>query len=141
MEYIFVDDVREHIQTLQKYVRPVGSTEHPMLFEGSVRDVDFVLSNDKQWVEPSLAHGLSFATSMKKFKSVFKLKARRFEEVDVYALDDQSPLPADMKIVRDRPGHASLVVTKRMTVKQLIDKLETLAGISEHIGSIKVSLL
>ncbi len=140
MEYIFLDDVKVHIETLKKYVRPIGFSEHPTLFDGGVRGVDFVLSPDKKWVEPSYEHGLSFATSMKKFKGVYKLKARRFSEVDVFAIDDMTRLPENMEIKRDRPGHASLVVTKRMPVSELITNLEDLARVAEHIGRIKVSL-
>lgn len=140
MEYIFLDDVKVHIQELKRYIRPVGSSEHPTLVEGSVREVDFVLSPDKKWVEPSLEYGLSFATSMKKFKSVYKLKARRFSEVDVFAIDDLTPLPDNMKIIRDRPGHASLVVTKRMLVSELIKKLEIVAQRAEYIGRIRVAV-
>lgn len=140
MEYIFLDDVKVHIQELKRYIRPVGSSEHPTLVEGSVREVDFVLSPDKKWVEPSLEYGLSFATSMKKFKSVYKLKARRFSEVDVFAIDDLTPLPDNMKIIRDRPGHASLIVTKRMLVSELIKKLEIVAQRAEYIGRIRVAV-
>ncbi len=56
MEYIFVDDVKDHIVELNKYIRPVGSTEHSTLVDGGVRDVDFVLSQDKKWVEASTEH-------------------------------------------------------------------------------------
>lgn len=140
MEYIFLDDVKVHILELKKYVRPVGITEHPTLFEGGIRGVDFVISEDKKWVLPSLEHGLSFATNMKKLKSIYKLKARRFQEVDIYAIDDLTPLPPNMRIIRDRPGHASLVVTTKISVEELIKNLEIIANRAEHIGRIKVSL-
>jgi len=138
MEYILIDDIPAQIRELQRYWRPVGSSEHPLLVDGGVREVDFVLSPDKQWVLPSLEHGLSFATTLKKFKSVYKLKARRFSEVDVYAIDDSTPLPPLMQLVRDRPGHASLVVVQKMSVRDLVRNLESLARSADHIGRIKV---
>jgi hypothetical protein len=110
-----------------------------MLVNGGVREIDFLLSDDKQWVLPSNERGLSFATSMKQFKTVYRFKARRFQEVDVYAIDDSTPLPLNMKLVRDHPGHASLVVTKRMSVGTLTDNLVLLSQRAEHIGRIKVS--
>ncbi len=57
---------------------------------------------------------------MKKFKGIYKLKARRFAEVDIFAIDDSTPLPANMRVIRDRPGHASLVVTSRMLISDLV---------------------
>jgi hypothetical protein len=139
VEYILLDDLKLHIETLRKCVRPVGAKEHPMLVAGGVRAVDFVLSEDRQWVLPSLEHGLSFATSMKKFKSVYKLKSRFFEEIDVYAIDDTTPLPPNMQLIRDKPGHASLVVAQKMSVQALTENLIMLAGRAELIGRIKVS--
>ncbi len=137
MEYILLDDVKEHIQELKKYIRPVGVTEHSMLVKGGVRDVDFLLSEDKKWVLPS-DKGLSFATSMKKFKSVYRLKSRLFLEVDVFAIDDMTAIPQNMKIIRDRPGHASLIVTQKMLTTDLVKNLELISQRAEHIGRIRV---
>lgn len=76
---------------------------------------------------------------MKKLKSVFSLKARRFAEVDIYAIDDLTVLPDDMRMIRDRPGHASLVVTRRMSVEELIRRLQELSNRAERIGRIRIS--
>jgi len=138
MEYILLDDVKEHIQELKKYIRPVGMTEHPTLVKGGVRDADFLLSEDKKWVLPS-DNGLSFATNMKKFKSIYKLKGRLFLEVDIFAIDDMTPMPQNMKIVRDRPGHASLIVNQKMLLTDLIKNLELISQRAEHIGRIRVT--
>lgn len=139
MEYIFLDDVRRHIDELRKYIRPAGASEHPLLVNGGIRPVDFLLSDDKKWVLPSNDHGLSFATSMKKLRSVFSLKARLFAEVDIYAIDDLTVLPDGMRMIRDRPGHASLVVTQRMSVETLVKQLQELSNRAERIGRIRIS--
>jgi hypothetical protein len=44
-----------------------------------------------------------------------------------------------MKLIGDRPGHASLVVTQKMSVQALTENLVMLAGRAELIGRIKVS--
>lgn len=139
MEYILIDDLTQHIETLRKYLRPVGPKEHPMLVHGGVREIDFLLSDDKKWVLPSTERGLSFATSMKQFKTIYRFKARRFQEVDVYAIDDSTPLPRNMKLIRDHPGHASLVVTEKMSIHTLTENLILLSRRAEHIGRIRVS--
>jgi len=68
--------------------------------------------------------GLSFATNMKKFKKLIKTKARFHTEVDIYAAEEFIFLTMDgFKIVYDRPGDASLTVTKRATVKTIAGRM------------------
>lgn len=139
MESIAIDDVRRHLEVLKKCVRPVGPPEHPALHPpAGILDVAFELSPDRTTVLPS-PMGLSLAASMKQFKRILWLKARRVREVVVSAFDDAVPIPSGLSIVRDRPGHASPVVTVAMPVADLVGKLETLSRRFECIGRIKVS--
>ena len=139
MEYIFEDDLNQHLEVLRKYIRPIGPKEHPFLTKkGGVREVDFLISEDGQWVLPSNEKGLSFCTSLKQFRIVKKFKQAIFQEIDVYAIDDMTPLPPNMRLIRDKPGHASLVVTQKMPLTDLISGLTTLVARAEHIGRIRI---
>lgn len=140
MELIQIDDVREQITNLKKLIRVVDPRTHATLTNGNAREVDFKFSSDMEFVEPSSEVGLSFATNMKKFKTLIKSKARFHVEVDIYAIEELKLIGVDgLKVVHDRPGHASLTVTKRMRVPDLIKKLEIIAGKMEKIGRIRVA--
>jgi hypothetical protein len=141
MEYILLEDVRKVIENLKKYVRPVGVGEHPLLDkDGDIRQVDFDISPDRKTVRRGPG-GLSFATSMKKFKKVVALKKRHaFEEVEVNIIDDTVPLPDFLRIVRDSPGHASLQVTKDVDKEKVVGALIILSRHMENIGRMKTSI-
>ena len=139
VEIIQVDDIRKQIVELRKLVRVVDPGQHALLVKGTVREVDFHLSADLHWVEADETTGLSFATSMQKFKSLLKLKRRFVSEVDVYAVEESTVHIDGLRFIHDRPGHVSLVVTKRMTVGDLVDKLETLALNMQPIGRMMVA--
>lgn len=139
MELIQVDDVRAQIIELKKLIRVVDPKSHATLTNGNVREVDFKFSDDMEYVEASKDAGLSFATNMKKFKKLIKSKARFHAEVDIYAIEENMLLVDGLKIVHDRPGHASLTVTKRISVPELIKKLELVAGKMEKIGRMRVA--
>ena len=59
-------------------------------------------------------------------------------EIDIYFLDDTTPLPEGMRLINDRPGHACLAATRKMRVEELIKKLEDVASRAEYLGRIKV---
>jgi hypothetical protein len=140
MELIQIDDVREQITELKKLIRVVDPNSHATLTNQTIREVDFKFSNDMEFVEASRDTGLSFATNMKKFKKLIKSKARFHSEVDIYAIDESLLLAIDgLKIVHDRPGHVSLTVTRRISVPDLIKKLELVAGRMEKIGRMRVA--
>ncbi len=139
MELIQIDDVREQITELKKLVRVVDPRSHATLTNHNVREVDFKFSSDMEYVEASRDVGLSFATNMKKFKKLIKSKARFHAEVDIYAIEESMLLVDGLKIVHDRPGHASLTVTKRTSVPELIKKLEVVARKLEKIGRMRVT--
>lgn len=140
MELIAVDDVRKQIAELSRLVRIVDPKAHPVLVNGSVRQVDFLLSVDMQYVEVSLDAGLSFATSMKKFKKLLQTKARFHSEVDIYAIDENSLASIDgLRVIHDRPGHASLAVVRRMKLPDLVMRLEAVASKMEKVGTMRVT--
>ena len=139
MEYIVFEDMRRHIEVLKKFTRPVGIGEHPTLYDGGLRDnIDFKISEDGRWVEPGPL-GLSFATSMKSFKRILKIKGRFYTEVAIYAIDAMTPLASFFKTVPDSPGHLSLTVVERTLRSVVINELEKLADKMEKIGVIKIT--
>ncbi len=140
MELIQVSDVRKQIVELKKIVRIVDKESHATLTDNAVRELDFKFSSDMEWVEKSTDAGLSFATNMKKFKKLIKSKARFNAEIDIYVIDKSRLIIDGLKLVHDRPGHASLTVTEKMRVPELVKKLELVAERMDSIGRIKVSL-
>jgi len=139
MELIQIDDVRKQIIELKKLIRIVDLNSHATLTGDNVREVDFKFSSDMEYVEPSNDVGLSFATNMKKFKKLIKSKVRFHEEVDIYTIDKSMLIIDGLKIVHDRPGHASLTVTKKMRVLDLIKKLKKIAGNMDKIGRMRIA--
>lgn len=140
MEIIQIDDVRVQIVELKKLVRVVEPGQHPVLEDGtSVRQADFQFSKDRQWVEENLTTGLSFVTSMKKFKQLIKLRQRHVAQVDIYAIDEHAVHLEGLRFIHDKPGHVSLVVSLRMKVVELISRLEVLASKMEPVGRMWVS--
>ena len=140
MEVIQVDDVYVQLVELKKLIRVVDPGEHATLVAGGIREnIDFRLSKDGKWVEEDQTMGLSFATTMKKFKNLVKLKKRRVGQIDIYAVDEHSVHIDGLRFIHDSPGHASLVVTKRMPVRDLIERLEQLATKMEPIGRLWIA--
>ena len=140
MELITMEDLRHIIIELKKFVRIADPGSHSTLTEDSITPVDFNLSQDRAQVNKDLTKGLSFATNMRKLKSIIKSKARFHTDIDIYAIDEHAPLPEGLQFIRDRPGHASLVVTQNMSTADLIKKLKKIAKILEPIGTVKVKL-
>jgi len=138
VELIQVDDVRKQIVELKKLVRVVDRNHHATLTNGSVREIDFSFSTDMEWIEADTNSGLSFATNMKKFKKLVKSKARFQSEVDIFVVEESMLFVEGLKIIHDRPGHASLTATRRMKVPELIQKLESVALKLESIGRMRV---
>ena len=75
---------------------------------------------------------------MRKLKAIIKSKARFHADIDIYAVDEYVSLPTGLKFIKDRPGHASLVVTQDMSTNDLINKLEKVAIILEPIGTVRI---
>ncbi|QFT53279.1 hypothetical protein [Microbulbifer sp. THAF38] len=139
MELIQVDNVREQITKLQKLIRVVDPHSHSTLTDGTVREIDFKFSPDMEYIEASNEVGLSFATNMKKFKKIIKSKSRFHTECDIYAIDESLLSMDGLKIIHDRPGHASLTVTKKMPIPDLINKLKVIAARMDKIGTMRIA--
>jgi hypothetical protein len=139
VELIQVDDVRKQIVELKKLVRVVDPRHHATLTNNTVRELDFSFSKDMEWIEADANSGLSFATNMKKFKKLIKSKARFQSEVDIFVLEESMLHVEGLKIIHDRPGHASLTVTRRMKLPELIEKLGIVALKLESIGRMRVT--
>lgn len=134
-------DLRDIISELEGYVaRPVARGRHPTLYEEvgdgryrtlmGVRICDYRFSQDEQWVLPDDQMGLSFSSTWKNLKSVYKLMSRaRGAQVDVYWVLQGADLPSDMAFVEDRQktGHYFLTVTKTMKVSKLVENLRWVA--------------
>lgn len=119
MELVTMEDIRHIIIELKKFVRIADPGGHSTLTQGSVSPADFNLSEDRARVNKDLTKGLSFATNMRKLKSIIKSKARFHTDIDIYAVDEHVALPVGLRFIKDRPGHASLVVTQDMSTEDL----------------------
>lgn len=89
------------------------------------------MSEDMKWIWPHDQMGLSFSSTFKNLKSVYKLKQRHNPKAGhhIYWMIEKADIPNDLKFVPDanRKGHYFLTVTKRMTTSQLVQKLKTVA--------------
>lgn len=140
MELVTMEDVKHLIVELKKFVRISDPKGHSTLtlIDGKIESGDFNFSPDKTQVNKDLTTGLSFTTNMRKLKSIIKSKSRFYRDIDIYAVDEFVSLPSGLRFIKDRPGHASLVVTENMSTKDLIIKLEVVAKLLESIGTVRV---
>lgn len=139
MELVHINDIKEHITELKKLIRVVQVPSHATLVNKNIRQRDFVISKDQKFVEASSEKGLSFTTNMKKLKSLISLNKRYAKEVDIFSIDEFELMDIDgLKIIHDRSGHASLTVTKRMPISDLIKKLEIVADRMEKLGRMRL---
>lgn len=144
---------------LNAFLRLAFNGEDPTIdVEQGVRSLDFKLKKDKETgiteVQSSEKRGLSFCTSLKKLADVVTARIRAFnkkrsespfsilqenlDEVKVYIFKKGCTLPEGLAFVNDKPGHASLVVTRNMLMEILIKKLKEVEGMLEYLMTIKV---
>ncbi len=75
--------------------------------------------------------GLSFSASWSHLKSIYKLKSSKNpgKNVNVYWVLEKADLPKDLKFIPDQKDdrHYFLVVTRKMTVYELVAKLQWVA--------------
>lgn len=134
------DIIKEYEGKLR--LRPTRKWSHPTLYrrrdvgEGEqlyrgVRDGDWFFSENKEWILPHDQMGLSFSTTYKNLKDVYRLKGRwnPGAQIDVHWVIERSDLPSALKFVPDRnkQGHYFLTVTEPMLLSSLIAKLKILA--------------
>lgn len=138
-----MDDLRETIKEFEGSLsRPTRNFSHPTLYrrrdvqEGDklingVREKDWLLSSDKEWVLPHPQMGLSFSSHWQHLKGVYKMKEKHNQgsAIHVYWILEKTDLPKYMKFEKDlkKKGHYFLTITEQMTVKQLIFKLKWIA--------------
>lgn len=138
LEFLTIEKLKDVVERLKLLVRVTGPGMHKTLVQGGVREDDFEFSEDRQHVKPNKEKGLSFATSAKKLKSLISLHKKFYQEILFYSISETAKLPEGLQFIRDRPGHASLVVITEMKIVTLISKLEDVACQLEPIGKIKV---
>jgi len=75
--------------------------------------------------------GLSFSSTYKNLKDVYRLKGRHNpgKSIEIYWVLEKSDIPPGLKFVadRDKKGHYYLTVTEQMLLKTLVGKLKVLA--------------
>ncbi len=122
--------------------RPTRRLSHPTLYRRrdvgknekiikGVRVKDWFLSEDERWVMPHDQMGLSFSSTYKSLKDVYRLKGRHNpgEAIDIYWVLEKADIPPGLKFVadRDKKGHYYLTVTEQILLKTLVSKLKLLA--------------
>ncbi|MGL6161808.1 hypothetical protein [Microbulbifer sp.] len=99
--------------------------------KGGIKEGDYKLSeSDPNWVLPSKNHGLSFASTFNQTKFTLDLLGKFQDEgtkinVAYWILEDSVVIPRGLafEVDPDNDEHYLLVVTERMTISQLIEKL------------------
>lgn len=148
-----MDDLREYVKELGKfYARPTIAGEHPTLYldhsQGTmvcgVREKDYLFSSCKRWVIPHDQMGLSFSAHWQHLKDRFKMKSRHAhgKSMNVYWVLEKADIPDGLSFVPDKRDkqHYLLVVTEKMTVKTLADKLSWVADRMSKISDARKAL-
>ena len=122
--------------------RPTRRLSHPTLYRNrdvgknekiikGIRVKDWFLSENKKWVLPHNQMGLSFSSTYKNLKEVYKLKGKHNpgKTIDIYWVLEKADIPLGLKFVADRSkkGHYFLTVTEQMLLYKLVEKLKLLA--------------
>lgn len=123
-------------------MRPTPRMSHPTLYRvrdaaanealiKGVRIKDWLLSEDQKWVKPHDQMGLSFSSTYKNLKKVYKLKERHNagKSIDIFWVLEKADIPEGLSFIADRKksGHYFLAVTETMLLSTLIKKLKFLA--------------
>jgi len=122
--------------------RPTRRLSHPTLYRNrdvgknekiikGIRVKDWFLSEDNKWVLPHNQMGLSFSSTYKNLKEVYKLKGKHNpgKVIDIYWVLEKADIPPGLKFEPDRSkkGHYFLTVTEQMLLSKLVEKLKFLA--------------
>ena len=123
-------------------LRPTRKYSHPTLYRNrdvpnheklikGIRIKDWFFSENMEWILPHDQMGLSFSTTYKNLKSVYKLKElhNKGARIDVYWTLERPDLPKGLRFVADRgsKGHYFLTATETMLLESLIEKLKVVA--------------
>ena len=143
-QYKSLVELEKIVEEIENFLaRPRKRGQHPTIYpernDGSkyrtihgIRYCDFDFSDDEEWVNAHPQKGLSFSATWDNLKFVHGLTQRmkpKKKPIDIYWILSKADIPSDLKFVADKknPGHYFLTVTQRMTVHQLVKKLEMLA--------------
>lgn len=138
-----INDLSEVIKEYEGMLsRPTPRFSHPTLYRKrdvgkkekivkGVRIKDWLFTEDEKWVLPHDQMGLSFSSTYKNLKDVYKLKQKhnKGKSIDIYWVLDKVDLPLGLSFQADRnkKGHYFLVVTERMLLESLVSKLRIVA--------------
>jgi hypothetical protein len=132
--------IKEYEETLR--LRPTRKFSHPTLYRKrdvgeleilyrGVREGDWFFSENKEWILPHDQMGLSFSSTYKNLKDVYRLKSKwnPGSVIDIHWVLERPDAPIGLKFVADREknGHYFLTVTEPMLLSTLISKLKVLA--------------
>jgi len=137
-----LSDVKKLIAEIEVYrARPIIRGKHPTLYDEQkdgkyrtvmgVRVCDYQFCQDEKWVLPNDQMGLSFSATWENLKFVhgmFKKRAKK-KPVDIHWILSEADIPAGLAFMADKhnDGHYFLVVTERMLVEKLVEKLKFVA--------------
>ncbi len=122
--------------------RPTQHLSHPTLYRRrdvgkneklikGLRVKDWFLSEDEKWVLPHDQMGLSFSSTYKNLKEVYKLKGKHNpgKQINIYWVMEQADVPPGLKFEpdRDKKGHYFLTATEQMLFNTLVNKLKLVA--------------
>lgn len=138
-----INDLSEVIKEYEGMLsRPTRRLSHPTLYRKrdvgknekiikGVRVKDWLLSEDQKWVLPHDQMGLSFSSTYKNLKDVYRLKQKhnKGKSIDVYWVLERADIPKGLKFEpdRDKKGHYFLTVSEEMLLSTLVKKLKLVA--------------
>ncbi|WP_445355284.1 hypothetical protein ACJJI5_00765 [Microbulbifer sp. EKSA008] len=138
-----IDDLSEIIKEYEGLLlRPTRHLSHPTLYRRrdagptervlkGVRVKEWLMSEDEVWVLPHDQMGLSFSSTYKNLKSVYKLKKRHSQgaNLNIFWVLEEADIPKGLKFEKDRnkKGHYFLTVSEQMLLTQLVSKLKIVA--------------
>jgi hypothetical protein len=132
--------IKEYEEKLR--LRPTKKYSHPTLYRKQdvgereilyrgVRDGDWFFSENKEWIFPHDQMGLSFSSTFKNLKDVYRLKGKwnPGTQIDIHWVLERPDAPSGLKFVADKEkrGHYFLTVTEPMLLSTLINKLKIMA--------------
>jgi len=150
-----INDLSEVIKEYEGMLsRPTMHKSHPTLYSKGdvgknetivkgIRVREWFLSEDEKWVMPHNQMGLSFSSTYKNLKAVYKLKSKHnpAEQINIFWVMEKADLPPGLKFEADsgKKGHYFLTVTEQMLFDALVKKLKVVAqrmSIIENVGNI-----
>ena len=144
IQFKTINDLSEVIKEYEEKLRlrPIRKYSHPTLYRKrdvghnevlykGVREGDWFFSENREWILPNDQAGLSFSSTFKNLKDVYRLKSRwnPGAQIDIHWVMERVDTPQGLKFVpdRDKKGHYFLTVTEPMLLITLIKKLKIVA--------------